>query len=223
MSTESPIAGDQPLETWLRERHSCRAFLPEPVPRAVIERILALAQRTASWCNCQPWQVAVTEARPPSGCGRRCWRAPKSPASRRTFPSRRVPRRLSGAPPRGRFPALWRRGRGARRPRRLPPPGTAQLPAVRRAARGGDQHRCRAGRVRRHRLRRLCGHLPAGGAGQRWPRCRRRPWPCIPRCCARRWTSIRRAAWSAAFPLVMKTRPIRPTAIAPAALPWTKR
>ena len=36
-------------------------FLPEPVPRAVIERILALAQRTASWCNCQPWQVAVTE------------------------------------------------------------------------------------------------------------------------------------------------------------------
>ena len=61
MSTESPIAGDQPLETWLRERHSCRAFLPEPVPRAVIERILALAQRTASWCNCQPWQVAVTE------------------------------------------------------------------------------------------------------------------------------------------------------------------
>lgn len=61
MSTESPIAGDQPLETWLRERHSCRAFLPVPVPRAVIERILALAQRTASWCNCQPWQVAVTE------------------------------------------------------------------------------------------------------------------------------------------------------------------
>ena len=31
------------------------------MPRAVIERILALAQRTASWCNCQPWQVAVTE------------------------------------------------------------------------------------------------------------------------------------------------------------------
>ncbi|MCY1523225.1 Nitroreductase NfnB [compost metagenome] len=29
--------------------------------RATIERILALAQRTASWCNCQPWQVAITE------------------------------------------------------------------------------------------------------------------------------------------------------------------
>ncbi|KGE01806.1 nitroreductase [Achromobacter sp. RTa] len=52
---------DSALEAWLRARHSCRAFLPEPVPRATIERILDLAQRTASWCNCQPWQVAITE------------------------------------------------------------------------------------------------------------------------------------------------------------------
>jgi len=52
---------DAALEAWLRARHSCRAFLPEPVPRATIERILELAQRTASWCNCQPWQVAITE------------------------------------------------------------------------------------------------------------------------------------------------------------------
>jgi nitroreductase len=53
------MADDTQLETWLRERYSCRAFLPKPVPRPVIERILTLAQRTASWCNCQPWQVAV--------------------------------------------------------------------------------------------------------------------------------------------------------------------
>ncbi|WP_312433745.1 nitroreductase [Achromobacter sp.] len=52
---------DTPLEDWLLARHSCRAFLPQPVPRATIERILTLAQRTASWCNCQPWQVAITE------------------------------------------------------------------------------------------------------------------------------------------------------------------
>ncbi|MGH8818822.1 nitroreductase [Achromobacter pestifer] len=52
---------DAPLDAWLRARHSCRAFLPEAVPRATIERILTLAQRTASWCNCQPWQVAITE------------------------------------------------------------------------------------------------------------------------------------------------------------------
>lgn len=52
---------DAALESWLLARHSCRAFLAEPVPRAIIERILTLAQRTASWCNCQPWQVAITE------------------------------------------------------------------------------------------------------------------------------------------------------------------
>lgn len=52
---------DAPLEAWLLARHSCRAFLSEPVPRDTIERILSLAQRSASWCNCQPWQVAITE------------------------------------------------------------------------------------------------------------------------------------------------------------------
>jgi len=52
---------DSQLERWLRERYSCRAFLPDPVPRSVIERILELAQRTASWCNCQPWQLVITE------------------------------------------------------------------------------------------------------------------------------------------------------------------
>jgi nitroreductase len=48
------------LETLLARRFSCRAFQPRPVPRATIERILAIAQRTASWCNAQPWQVIVT-------------------------------------------------------------------------------------------------------------------------------------------------------------------
>jgi nitroreductase len=50
---------DAQLEQWLRTRYSCRAFRPEPVPRHVIERILELAQRSASWCNCQPWQLAI--------------------------------------------------------------------------------------------------------------------------------------------------------------------
>jgi nitroreductase len=35
-----------------------RHFLPRD--RSTIERILALAQRSASWCNAQPWQVIVT-------------------------------------------------------------------------------------------------------------------------------------------------------------------
>ncbi len=41
-------------------RSSCRAFLPDPVPRGTIVAILAMAQRTASWCNAQPWRVVIT-------------------------------------------------------------------------------------------------------------------------------------------------------------------
>jgi nitroreductase len=47
------------LEELLGERYSCRAFRPDPVPRPTIERILKAAQRTASWCNSQPWQVVI--------------------------------------------------------------------------------------------------------------------------------------------------------------------
>ena len=50
---------DTLLDTWLRGRRSCRAFTPEPVPRATIERMLTLAQRTASWNNVQPWEVTI--------------------------------------------------------------------------------------------------------------------------------------------------------------------
>ena len=48
------------LDRLLRARHSCRAFLPDPVPAPVIAQILEMAQRTASWCNSQPWQTIVT-------------------------------------------------------------------------------------------------------------------------------------------------------------------
>jgi nitroreductase len=47
------------LEELLHERFSCRAFLPKPVPGDVLERVLNTAQRTASWCNSQPWQVLI--------------------------------------------------------------------------------------------------------------------------------------------------------------------
>ncbi|CAI8883561.1 nitroreductase [Pseudomonas serbica] len=50
----------QTLEHLLQRRRSCRAFLPQPVDPALITRLFALAQRTASWCNTQPWQVIVT-------------------------------------------------------------------------------------------------------------------------------------------------------------------
>ncbi len=47
------------VEELLNERYSVRAFLPKPVPREVIDRVLSAAQRTASWCNSQPWQVLI--------------------------------------------------------------------------------------------------------------------------------------------------------------------
>jgi nitroreductase len=48
------------VEDLLAQRFSCRAFRPDPVPRATIERLLTAAQRTASWCNSQPWQLVIT-------------------------------------------------------------------------------------------------------------------------------------------------------------------
>jgi nitroreductase len=47
------------LEELLNERYSVRAFKPDSVPREVIEHVLKVAQRTASWCNSQPWQVII--------------------------------------------------------------------------------------------------------------------------------------------------------------------
>jgi nitroreductase len=47
------------FEELVRNRYSCRKFLPEPVPRPTIEKILDLAQQTPSWCNVQPWQVVL--------------------------------------------------------------------------------------------------------------------------------------------------------------------
>jgi nitroreductase len=47
------------LEELLNERYSVRAFLPQEVDRKTIAQVLTVAQRTASWCNSQPWQVVI--------------------------------------------------------------------------------------------------------------------------------------------------------------------
>jgi len=57
MTDSAPI---DTLEDLLASRYSCRAYKAEQVPRAIIERILNAAQKTASWCNSQPWQVTIT-------------------------------------------------------------------------------------------------------------------------------------------------------------------
>ncbi|HUD94719.1 nitroreductase [Sphingobium sp.] len=43
----------------LRERHSVRSFLPDPVPEAVIRSVLEDAQLAPSNCNTQPWVVHI--------------------------------------------------------------------------------------------------------------------------------------------------------------------
>lgn len=48
------------LDALFAARHSCRAFRPDPVPRTIIQEIIATARRAPSWCNAQPWQLTVT-------------------------------------------------------------------------------------------------------------------------------------------------------------------
>lgn len=47
------------VDAAITSRHSVRAFLPTPVPRATVERILEVASRAPSGTNTQPWKVHV--------------------------------------------------------------------------------------------------------------------------------------------------------------------
>jgi nitroreductase len=49
------------LEAAWAERRSMRAFRPAPVERATLARVFESAQHAPSWCNVQPWRVAITE------------------------------------------------------------------------------------------------------------------------------------------------------------------
>ena len=51
MTVEEAVAG----------RRSIRAFLPKPVPRDLIERVLTIAGRAPSGTNVQPWRVWVLQ------------------------------------------------------------------------------------------------------------------------------------------------------------------
>ena len=52
------------LNRLLDTRHSCRGFLPTPLPRETIVQIMKTAQKSASWCNAQPWHVHVVSGQP---------------------------------------------------------------------------------------------------------------------------------------------------------------
>jgi nitroreductase len=43
----------------LEGRFSCRKFAETPLPRTVINDLLKTVQKTASWCNTQPWSIDV--------------------------------------------------------------------------------------------------------------------------------------------------------------------
>lgn len=43
----------------LSERFSCRKFTPDKLPDQKVHELLISAQRTASWCNTQPWSVHI--------------------------------------------------------------------------------------------------------------------------------------------------------------------
>lgn len=49
------------VEEAITGRHCFRAFLPKPVPRELIERVLTIAGRAPSGSNIQPWKVWVLE------------------------------------------------------------------------------------------------------------------------------------------------------------------
>jgi len=48
------------FEQVVNSRYSARKFKPQPLSDDVLQRILATAQHTPSWCNSQPWQLVIT-------------------------------------------------------------------------------------------------------------------------------------------------------------------
>jgi nitroreductase len=55
VTAETTAAVDAAIKT----RRSVRAFLPTPIPRQIIEDILAVSSRAPSGVNTQPWKVTV--------------------------------------------------------------------------------------------------------------------------------------------------------------------
>lgn len=47
------------INTLLKQRHSCRSYLPKAVSEEVLKEIFTSAQNAPSNCNVQPWQVLV--------------------------------------------------------------------------------------------------------------------------------------------------------------------
>jgi nitroreductase len=63
MSPLDPInPSGEALLDWLKGRRSVRRFLPDAVPRAVMERLIEAATSAPSNTNRSPWRFAVVTA-----------------------------------------------------------------------------------------------------------------------------------------------------------------
>ncbi len=54
-----PVRAENATEEAILSRRSIRGFLPDPVPRDVVEHLLNIAARAPSGTNMQPWRVLV--------------------------------------------------------------------------------------------------------------------------------------------------------------------
>lgn len=80
----SPALVPGSVDAAITSRRSIRAFLPEPVPRATIEAVLATASRAPSGTNTQPWQVYVLTGAALQSLSERVAAAYDDPAERAT-------------------------------------------------------------------------------------------------------------------------------------------
>jgi nitroreductase len=72
------------VDAAITTRRSLRAFLPRPVPRQTIEDILAVASRSPSGTNTQPWKVYVLTGDAKTELSRKIMAAHDDPAERAT-------------------------------------------------------------------------------------------------------------------------------------------
>lgn len=64
MTNADPVAVPALVDAVIRSRRSVRAFLPTPVPRAVVAELLDVARSAPSNSNTQPWFVHVLAGEP---------------------------------------------------------------------------------------------------------------------------------------------------------------
>ena len=210
----SPTAA---VEAAITTRRSVRAFLPTPVPRETIERILESASRAPSGTNTQPWKVYVLTgdrlrvalangSSPPTTTRRSARATPRSTPT--TRPSGARPSSSAAARSAGTCTAArHRQDRQGAHARAAPP----QLRVLRRAGRPDVHDRPRHAPGQLARLRHVpaerdgrgarprARHLPAGGVHAVPPHHHRRRSAC-------RTTSSSSAACRSAAPTPTRSR-----------------